>query len=368
MRILSVVGTRPNFVKLAPLHRALRAKRLRHMVVHTGQHYDPSLSDSFFHDLQIPPADRNLDVGSGTHSEQTAKTMLRLEPVLMEHPRPDWVLVYGDVNSTLAATLCAKKLHLRVGHIESGIRHIHEDFSIPEELNRIMADHISDFLFAPTATAARNLRREGIPAGRVKLVGNTMYDTLVWALPFAKKRRPLQTLGLPPGEPFVLVTLHRPENVDDPEIFKGVFRALHEISRERRIVFPAHPRTKKMLARFGLAPVDARRIVLCDPFGYLDFLSLMLKTELMMTDSGSIQDETSFLGVPCLTVRNNSDRPETFRKGFNNHLVGNRPAGILRAWKAHASRRSRPRRLVHAVDDGKTARRIVECLLQSARA
>ncbi len=372
VRILSVVGTRPNFVKLAPVHKALKAAGTDHVILHTGQHYNPNLSDSFFRDLGIPAADINLEIGSGTHAQQTAKALLAMEPYLLKDPKPDWVLVYGDVNSTLAATLCAKKVGLRVGHIEAGIRHIHEDFSIPEELNRIMADHISDLLFAPTTTAARNLKREGISPGKIALVGNTMFDSLIASLPKARRRNPLTSAvlrrRLPPDLPFILLTLHRPENVDDPETFVPIWEALSRISEERTILFPMHPRTQKMIREFGIDSGAARssRIVVCEPLGYIDFLALMIRSDLVMTDSGSIQDETSFLGVPCFTIRNNSDRPETIERKFN-RLTGNHPKKILLAWRRHLLRHRRrrhwpARRLVRRVDDGRAAIRIVAAL------
>jgi len=359
MRIVSVVGARPNFVKLAPVARALATQRgVEHIVVHTGQHYDPLLSESFFTDLEIPQPKHNLDVGSGTHAQQTARIMERFEPLCGEL-QPDWVLVYGDVNSTVAAGLVAAKLGVRLAHVEAGLRSY--DRSMPEEHNRVVTDHLADLLFAPSRDAVANLAREGIPAERVAFVGNVMIDALVHARAQARRLRTAERLGLPEGK-FALVTLHRPSNVDDPQVFGGLCDALAEISRERPTLFPAHPRTQARLTKTGFVS-RLGKVRLCDPLPYLAMLDLTESAGLVITDSGGIQEETTFLGVPCLTVRPNTERPITIDQGTNRLVAPTRDAILAAARNGQA--RGPARQLERW--DGRAAERIAAALVEGRR-
>ncbi len=314
MNILHVVGARPNFMKTAPVIRALQAyPKVRQTLVHTGQHYDANMSDVFFRQLEIPEPEVNLEVGSGSQAQQTADIMRRLEGVLLER-RPDLVLVYGDVNSTVAAALVCAKLLIAVGHVEAGLRSF--DRTMPEEINRLLTDQISDLLFTPSADGDRNLQREGVPPGKIHLVGNVMIDTLVRMLPAARQNA---AKNLP--ERFALVTLHRPSNVDDLPWLAEMLRTLRQIGSSLPVLFPIHPRTRQRLAESGarLAPHDGLRLM--DPLPYLAFLGAQARATVLITDSGGIQEETTFLNVPCLTVRENTERPITVELGTN-ILVG----------------------------------------------
>lgn len=310
MHILHVVGARPNFVKAAPVLRALRLRGGRQTLVHTGQHYDRNMSDVFFTQLEIPEPDYNLGVGSGSHASQTAEVMKRFEPVVLES-KPDLVLVYGDVNSTVAAALVCSKLLIPVGHVEAGLRSF--DRTMPEEINRIVTDRISDLLFTPSEDGDRNLQNEGVAAAKIHRIGNVMIDSLVQLLPAAKN---LPKNGLP--EKFILVTLHRPSNVDSNENLRSILSALQKAGDYARIVFPVHPRTRQRIQEFGLSTA---KLHLLDPVPYLEFLNLQTRAVAVITDSGGIQEETTFLGVPCLTIRNNTERPITVDVGTN-CLVG----------------------------------------------
>ncbi len=329
MRLLHVVGTRPNFVKMAPVIAALRARlgAEQNAVVHTGQHYDQAMSDVFLEELGVGAPDHLLGVGSGSHAEQTARVLQGLEPVL-EAEKPDMVLVPGDVNSTLAAAICASRAGIPVAHVESGLRSF--DRTMPEEINRIVADHLSDVLFLHSDEAIDNLGAEGIPAERLSFVGNTMIDTLVALEPRFRERTTAKDLGVEPGG-FLLVTLHRPALVDGP-LLATAASALAAVGSELPVVFPVHPRTRKMLA--GNEPENVR---LVDPVGYLDFLSLEAGAAAVLTDSGGIQEETTYLGVPCFTLRDNTERPVTVRAGTNT-LLGLDPARIAEIPKLLASR------------------------------
>ncbi len=321
MRIVYVLGTRPNFVKTAPVIGALRARlpESRHAVVHTGQHYDRLMSEVFLEELGVPAPDHMLEVGSGSHAEQTARVMERLEPVLAEE-RPDLVMVPGDVNSTLAAALTAAKMQIPVAHIESGLRSF--DRTMPEELNRIVTDQLSDQLFIHSPEANDNLHAEGIPAERIHLVGNTMIDTLVALEDRFRGAGTAARLGVEPGS-YVLVTLHRPALVDGPLLTKTIER-LAALAQEMPVVFPVHPRTRAMMEA-----IDSEHpgLLLCDPLGYIDFLSLLADAGAVLTDSGGIQEETTYLGIPCFTLRDNTERPITITAGTN-VLLGLDPAAI----------------------------------------
>ena len=353
MRVLSVVGARPNFMKLAPVDRELARRGVEHVIVHTGQHYDPGMSDAFFEQLWIPAPDHDLGVGSGSHAQQTAAVMQRLEPIIVEL-RPDLVLVYGDVNSTLAAALVAAKLQVRVGHVEAGLRS--GDWTMPEEINRVVADRLSELLFLPSRDAAQNLAAEGVPPERMHFVGNVMIDTLCWALPQA------QALGSPArydvaDRPYAVVTLHRPSNVDDPAVLRELLDALTRLGDRVAVLFPVHPRTRKRIHELGHRPSGGHGLRLLDPLGYLDMLSLVAGAALVVTDSGGLQEETSFLGVPCLTVRPNTERPITCTHGTNRLVLPQREPMVAAAERA-LGRRS-PARPVIERWDGRAAERIV---------
>jgi len=320
MHILHVVGARPNFMKAAPLLRALSAKpAARQTLIHTGQHYDSAMSDVFFHQLAMPQPDVNLEVGSGSHARQTAEVMTRLESEVLER-KPDWLVVYGDVNSTLAAALVCSKLGIPVAHVEAGLRS--RDRTMPEEINRVLTDRLSDLLFTPSADADQNLHAEGIDASRIRLVGNVMIDTLLRLLPLAENQ---SMDDLPPR--YALVTLHRPSNVDDLPWLRSLLSVLNEISRELPVVFPVHPRTRSRIAELNL-PLFDETFFVTDPKPYLEFLALLRRATVVITDSGGIQEESTFLNVPCLTVRENTERPVTIELGTN-QLVG-RDVDLLR--------------------------------------
>jgi UDP-N-acetylglucosamine 2-epimerase (non-hydrolysing) len=360
VRIVYVVGTRPNFVKMAPVIAALR-RRLpdgRHVVVHTGQHYDRLMSEIFVEELGVPEPDHLLGVGSGTHGEQTARVIERLEPVLDEE-RPDLVLVPGDVNSTLAAALAAAKLGIRLGHVESGLRSF--DRSMPEEINRVVADQLSELLFLHSEDAADNLRREGVAEERMHFVGNTMIDTLVSLEGRFKAAGAAERLGLDPGG-YLLVTLHRPALVDGP-LLEEAMAHLAVVARELPVVFPVHPRTRKMLGSGG---AEHPGVVLTDPVGYLDFLSLEADARAVLTDSGGIQEETTYLGVPCFTLRANTERPVTVRQGTNT-VLGLDPDRIAEI-PALLGARDDARREPPPLWDGHAAERVAEVVAGPERA
>ena len=359
MRILSVVGTRPNFMKLAPVDCEL-AKRpdLEHVVVHTGQLADPAMSVALFEQLWIPAPDHHLGVAAGSDLEQAARVMLRLEPILTEL-HPDLVLVYGDANSTVAAALTAAKLGLRVGHVEAGLRS--GDWSLPEEINRVVTDRVSDLLFAPSRDAVANLGSEGIPAERVHFVGNVMIDTLCWALPHAQDLNAPARHGVA-GAPYCVVTLHRPTNVDEPEALLELSLALARLADEMVVVFPVHPRTRERLSALGMRPENGSGLRLLEPLGYVEMLSLVAGAELVITDSGGLQEETTFLGVPCLTVRANTERSITCLHGTN-RLVAPRSDAVLAA-AARARQRRSPARPVIERWDGRAAERIARVLCE----
>jgi UDP-N-acetylglucosamine 2-epimerase (non-hydrolysing) len=313
MKIMHVVGARPNFMKIAPIMREMSRypDRFEQILVHTGQHYDDRMSKVFFDDLDLPLPDINLSVGSGSHAVQTAEVMMRFEPVVLKY-NPDWLLVPGDVNSTVACALVCSKLGIRVAHVEAGLRS--RDRTMPEEINRLVTDQLSDLLLTPSRDADENLLKEGIPADKICFVGNVMIDTLVRVLPKTRERWPDLKAELRLPDEFALVTLHRPANVDDPEKLETLIAAVEHISRRIPVVFPVHPRTRPNIGGFESMRGN---IIFTDPLRYLDFLTLQTKTRFVITDSGGIQEETTWLGVPCFTMRPNTERPVTVTHGTN---------------------------------------------------
>lgn len=307
--ITHVVGARPNFPKLAPVHHALGKRGVRQEIIHTGQHYDDMMSEGFFRLLDLPTPTVNLEVGSGTHAVQTGKIMERIEPELVRRP-PDWLVVYGDVNSTAAATLVAVKLGVRVAHVEAGLRSF--DRTMPEEINRLVTDRLSDLLLTPSRDADRQLIAEGEPADKIVFCGNVMIDTLMRVLPFTNPAETRRRYAVPEGS--TVVTLHRPSNVDDLDRLRRICVSLAQLSSERPVFFAAHPRTRKAIAEQGL---DIGETIMHDAIPYLDMLALVQGASLVITDSGGLQEETTVLGVPCLTVRYSTERPVTVSEGTN---------------------------------------------------
>lgn len=355
LRVLAVAGARPNFMKVAPLLRELdRRARFRVFLVHTGQHYDEAMSEGFFRDLGIRRPDVNLEVGSGSHAGMTAQVLQRIEPVIAEQ-RPHVVAVVGDVNSTLAAALAAVKLDVPVAHVEAGLRSF--DRSMPEEINRLMTDAISEWLFVTEPSGVEHLRREGVDARRIHLVGNLMIDTLLAHVERARGLGVPRRLGLD-ARGYAVLTLHRPSNVDEPERLARLFEVLEELHRELPVVFPMHPRTGAAIERLlgGRAP----RLRVLEPLGYLDFLGLMADARLVLTDSGGIQEETTVLGVPCLTLRDNTERPVTVTQGTN-RLVGSDPS-VIREEVRKVLDGGAPAARVPDLWDGRAAGRIADVL------
>ena len=356
IRVLAVAGARPNFMKIAPLMHefARRPDRFEPILVHTGQHYDQAMSDSFFRDLGIPEPDVNLGVGSGTHGHQTAQVLMKIEDLLIER-KPHVVLVVGDVNSTIAATLAAVKLDIPVAHVEAGLRSW--DRKMPEEINRVLTDSVSEWLFTTEASAEENLLREGVAANKIHFVGNVMIDTLISHRERAKQLDTVERLGLTPGE-YAVLTLHRPSNVDSAEQLGKLFEVLGRLNREIPVVFPIHPRTAKAVEdNLGGVKPDVQ---ITDPLGYLDFLRLLMDAQMVLTDSGGIQEETTALGVPCLTLRESTERPVTVTEGTN-EIVGTNPVAIEAAIK---KLRSGPKREGRQPKfwDGQAAVRIADIL------
>ncbi len=359
LKVINVVGARPNFMKVAPIVEAMKRQKRKFtpLVVHTGQHYDVAMSDAFFRDLDLPAPDVHLGVGSASHAAQTAAVMEKFEPVVLRE-KPDWVLVVGDVNSTLACALVCAKLGVKVAHVEAGLRS--RDRTMPEEINRLLTDQIADLLFTPSADADKNLKAEGIPAERIRLVGNIMIDSL-----FRHSERALQSpvrdkLGVA-NKDYAVLTLHRPANVDDKKALGRILSALEKISGRLPIVFPVHPRTRKMIAELGLEKRLAKSgLKLIEPLGYLDFLALYSGARLVLTDSGGIQEETTVLGIPCLTLRENTERPITITRGTN-QLVGSDGERIVAAALA-ALDKPRPKKRRIPLWDGHTADRILAAL------
>ena len=358
MRLTFVAGARPNFMKVAPLLTAARDSSLSCRLVHTGQHYDEQMSARFFDELELPHPDAHLGVGSGTHAVQTARVMAGFDDELERHPA-DAVVVVGDVNSTLACALVAAKRDVPVAHVEAGLRS--GDRRMPEEINRVLTDHLADWLFTTERAAADNLLAEGISGARIHFVGNVMIDSLLHHRPRALDRPVLDELGLAPGR-YALCTLHRPSNVDTPSAADNTVRALREVAARLTTVVPMHPRTRARLHEFGLFAALERdeRVVITEPKGYLDFLALMSQARLVFTDSGGIQEETTALGIPCLTFRENTERPITVTHGTN-QLLGVDPARTATAVEQVLAGNGRDGR-VPELWDGRAAGRILEIL------
>jgi len=398
LKIISVVGARPNFMKVAPLHKAFEkwsvvssqlaedsgkwksAKggeigkaeekttpinhqplTINHLICHTGQHYDEKMSKVFFDELELPKPDFYLGVGSGSHAEQTAKVMIEFEKILLQE-KPDIVIVVGDVNSTIACSLAAVKLHIKVAHVEAGLRSF--DKEMPEEINRVLTDTISDFLFITEKSGLENLKNSGISDKKVFFVGNCMIDSLVHYLPKVDSSTITEDYKLTPSN-YIVVTLHRPSNVDEEKSLKEVIAMLNHLSEKRKIVFPIHPRTRANIMAFGLESMLNDNIILTDPIGYLDFISLVKNCELVITDSGGIQEESTYLGVQCLTLRDNTERPVTVDVGTN-HLIG---TDFKKAERAALEILSGKKKIgkIPELWDGKAAERIAEILLEELR-
>ena len=363
LKVINVVGARPNFMKVAPIVAAMKKRPTEFLpiVVHTGQHYDAAMSDAFFSDLDLPQPEIHLGVGSGSHAVQTASVMERFEPVVLNE-KPDWVLVVGDVNSTIACALVCVKLGIKVAHVEAGLRS--RDRTMPEEINRLLTDQIADLLLTPSVDADANLLAEGIPKERIRFVGNVMIDSLFKNLERARGSAIKNDLGLT-GREYAVLTLHRPSNVDNRETFERILSALETISPSLPIVFPVHPRTRKTIAEFSLTDriAAATNLRLIDPLGYLDFLNLYSTARLVLTDSGGIQEETTALGIPCLTLRENTERPITVEMGTN-VIVGTDTAKIVSEAMAALNRPVDCEVRQPPLWDGHTAERILEALQQ----
>jgi len=380
-KIVSVVGARPNFMKIAPIIEQLKIKnknlkaKLKHVLVHTGQHYDEEMSKSFFEDLNLPKPDINLGVGSASHAVQTAKIMIEFEKVCLRE-RPDLIIVVGDVNSTIACALVASKLGIKIAHIEAGLRSF--DRTMPEEINRVLTDAISDYLFTTCEDANENLKREGIPEEKIYFVGNVMIDTLLKYKERAKKSKILEKLGLNKDlqvRSYTLLTLHRPSNVDNRETFINILKALKDVSEKIPIIFPAHPRTQRQIKIFSLEKyfnfvniesnscVNIRNSInLLNSLPYLDFLNLMANAKFVLTDSGGIQEETTILNIPCLTLRENTERPVTLKEGTNT-IVGSNPEKIISKSMDILNGKKKKGR-IPKLWDGKAAERIINILIE----
>jgi UDP-N-acetylglucosamine 2-epimerase (non-hydrolysing) len=353
--IVHVIGARPNYMKIAPLMEALRtATPFRQVLVNTGQHYDDMMARAFVRDLQLPTPDYDLGVGSASHAVQTAKVMIEFEQVCLKE-RPDLVVVVGDVNSTLAASLVAAKLLIPVAHVEAGLRS--RDRTMPEEINRIVTDRLSDVLLTPSADGSENLIAEGVPEHKIHLVGNIMIDSLMRHLALATFDRVRGTIPVEARQ-YAVLTLHRPSNVDDEAVFRRILAAIRTIAERMPIVFPVHPRTRQRMDAFGVDG-DLKNVVLTDPLGYIDFLSLTSHARLILTDSGGLQEESTALGIPCLTLRENTERPITVTNGTN-QVVGTRTDAILEGFHRAMSDTRTPAR--PELWDGRTAERITRVL------
>jgi UDP-N-acetylglucosamine 2-epimerase (non-hydrolysing) len=354
-RIVHVIGARPNYMKIAPLMAALRSRTpFRQILVNTGQHYDDMMAKAFVDDLGLPTPDYDLGVGSASHAVQTAKVMIEFEQVCLAE-RPDLVVVVGDVNSTVAASLVAAKLRIPVAHVEAGLRS--NDRTMPEEINRIVTDRLSDVLLTPSPDANENLRAEGTPPERIHLVGNIMIDSLLRHLPLASLDRVRDRIRVDERR-YAVLTLHRPSNVDNGEVFSRILHAVRAIGQDMPVVFPVHPRTRRRMMDFGFNN-GSGNVLLTEPLGYVDFLSLTSHARLILTDSGGLQEESTALGIPCLTLRENTERPVTVTHGTN-QIVGTDPDAIMAGYRRAISPGAPPRR--PELWDGRTADRIRDVL------
>ena len=374
MKIISVVGARPNFMKVAPLHKAFKkyisengSSKIEHLICHTGQHYDEKMSKVFFEDLELPEPDFYLGVGSGSHSEQTAGVMLAFEKVLIKE-KPDLVIVVGDVNSTIACSLVAAKMGIKIAHVEAGLRS--RDRSMPEELNRLLTDQLSDFLFVTEKSGLENLNKEGISGDKVFFVGNVMIDSLINYLPKVEKSYVLNELNLIPlnigsTSGYVLVTLHRPSNVDSKEFLTGLVDLLNSVAEKRKVIFPVHPRTKKNMVEWNVLNSFSQNVIITDPIGYIDFLTLTKNAELIITDSGGIQEESTYLGVQCITVRENTERPVTVEIGTN-QLIGTDLKNVRNAALEVLDGKTKKGEIPE-LWDGNAGERIVEILINKLK-
>jgi UDP-N-acetylglucosamine 2-epimerase (non-hydrolysing) len=365
LKLILVVGARPNFMKIAPLVHEISRRNgshnrgdveIEYLLVHTGQHYDVKMSDAFFRDLNIPQPDFNLEVGSGSHAVQTAEIMARFEKVCLEE-KPDWVVVVGDVNSTMACTIVASKLWIKVAHVEAGLRSY--DRTMPEEVNRLVTDALADLLLTPSKDADKNLLREGIPKDKIKLVGNIMIDTLLTNLEKARQLKSYERFGVKEKN-YIFVTLHRPSNVDNKASLSLIMKHLIALSKKMAVIFPMHPRTKKNLLEFGLHDKvsKAKKLIICDPLGYHETIGLVDKCSFVLTDSGGLQEETTALGIPCLTLRPNTERPITVTQGTNQlTTLATLDQDLAKLLSGHHKKGKIPR-----FWDGHTAERIIQQL------
>lgn len=360
-KIISVVGARPNFMKVAPIHKAFLAygDNVHHLICHTGQHYDENMSKIFFTDLGLPKPDFYLGVGSGSHAEQTARIMIEFEKILLQE-KPDLVIVVGDVNSTIACCLVASKLGIKTAHVEAGLRSL--DRTMPEEINRILTDAIADYLFVTEMSGLKNLKAENVDRHKIFFTGNVMIDSLIEHMPKADLSPVLKNYKLKSGN-YILVTLHRPSNVDDKESLCQLASLLKAVSKGKKLIFPVHPRTRMNINKFGLEKSFGRNVILTDPFGYIDFLALTKNAELIITDSGGIQEESTYLGIQCITVRNSTERPVTvnigtnFLEGTDLEKVKNRALSVL---EGNIKKGSIPE-----FWDGKAASRIAQTIMDN---
>jgi len=357
-KVISIVGARPNFMKIGPFHKALRQSSLdvKHLICHTGQHYDQNMSKIFFDDFELPSPDFYLGVGSGSHAEQVAKIMMSFEKIV-ENEKPDLIIVVGDVNSTMAGSLVAAKMGIKVAHIEAGLRSF--DRTMPEEINRIVTDSIADYLFVTERSGLVNLKNEGVSSNKIFFVGNIMIDSLVHYLSKASSSLILDRLNLK-KQSYLLVTLHRPSNVDDKENLKATAHLLKNLAKSIKIVFPIHPRTKENLEKYGLDATLNHEIEFTEPLGYIDFLCLQKNAEVILTDSGGIQEESTYLGVQCVTMRDNTERPVTVEMGTN-HLAGKDVNNVQAKILAVLSGQKKAGKIPE-LWDGKAANRIVNYL------
>lgn len=359
-KIISVVGARPNFMKVAPIHFEFtkHKNKITHLICHTGQHYDEKMSKIFFEELGLPKPDFYLGVGQGSHASQTAGIMVAFEKILLQE-NPDLVIVVGDVNSTIACSLVAKKMQIQVAHIEAGLRS--NDMRMPEEINRILTDAISDYLFVTEKSGEENLYKEGVAKEKIFMVGNIMIDTLINNLTKIDVSEILKDFGLQRSK-YILVTLHRPSNVDNKESLSNIINILNKHAKTNKIIFPVHPRTKSNITTFGLEKEISDNLILCEPIGYIDFLSLLKNAAFILTDSGGIQEESTFLGVQCITLRENTERPSTVDIGTN-HLIGTDINKIDQAIKDILAQKVK-KGTVPPLWDGRTAERICFTLLE----